>query len=363
VVPAHDSGTGKGGLDELTGWQIAAAVFTIAVAIAVVVYGAAGSYSSVWRLAVGHSVPLPRLVPLGIDGGLVLAVLTDIVLTWIRQPLWWLRAAARGFVAGSVAANAAAGWPDPIAVFLHCFAPVIVLLVTEAGRAALLRKHAAADGRDPIPLARWLVAPLATAAMWRRMALWGVKSYAKAVAAEVTRRQAIVQLQVHYGRRWRKHAPGDLVWLLHTGNRLDEACVGVAAITALQDGTGSAGTGTGRTARGGTGDRAKGTGSRRGSGKHPGNRRKSGNPRANPETGTGAAQARNRVPGNRTPADPVLLADVRRRIAEHREQHGRELTVAELAIALGRRKTVAGELMRAARAEESPDGLAAEAQP
>jgi hypothetical protein len=64
----------------------------------------------------------------------------------------------------------------------------------------------------------------------------------------------------------------------------------------------------------------------------------------------------------------VLLGDVRRRIAEHRKTHGRELTVAELAIALGRRKTVVGELMRAARAldavraQENPDESAAEAQ-
>jgi hypothetical protein len=327
-------------------------VFTVAVAVAVFVYGAAGSYNSVWRLAVEHHVPLPRLVPLGVDGGLVLAVLTDIVLTWIGQPLWWLRIAARGFVSGSVAANAAAGWPDPIAVFLHCFAPVIVLLVTEAARAALLRKQAEADGRDPIPLARWLASPLATLVMWRRMALWGVKSYAKAVTAEVTKRQAIMQLQQHYGRRWHKHAPGDLVWLLRTGNRLEEACARVASITAAQDGTGT-------TANPGTGNRGTGTRSRSGTGKRSGNLRKNGNPDARRQTGTSTRRSGNRTP---TDPDPVLLADVRRRMAEHREQHGRELTVAELAIALGRRKTVAGELMRAARARENQNGLATEAQ-
>lgn len=344
----------------LTRWQIAAAVFTAAVAVAVFIYGAAGSYSSVWRLAVEHRVPLPRLVPIGVDGGLVLAVLTDIVLTWVRQPLWWLRAAARGFVAGSVAANAAAGWPDPIAVFLHCFPPVIVLLVTEAGRAALLRKHAEADGRDPIPLARWLAAPLSTAAMWRRMALWGVKSYANAVIAEVTRRQAIVQLQVHYGRRWRKHAPGDLVWLLRTGNRLEEACARVAAITASQDGTGTAGKpGTGNPHRKPAGNPGKGPRPRSGTGKYSGTRRKNGNPRPNRQAGTGVDRYGSR--GTAAP-DPVLLADVRRRIAEHRRQHSRELTVAELAIALGRRKTVAGELMRAARAQENLGGEGAVAE-
>jgi hypothetical protein len=360
AVPTRDSGTGNasGGFDGLTKWQIAAALSTVAVAVAVFVYGAAGSYNSVWNLAVEHHVPLPRLVPLGVDGGLVLAVLTDIVVTWIGQPLWWLRIATRGFVSGSVAANAAAGWPDPIAVFLHCFAPVIVLLVTEAGRAALLRKHAEADGRDPIPLARWFASPLATPALWRRMALWGVKSYAKAVTAEVSRRQAIMQLQQHYGHRWRKAAPGDLVWLLKTGNRLEEACARVAAMTAPQDGTGNPGTRAGRGKKAGTGSRSTGTRSRSGTGKHSGNRGH-GNPRGSRGTGTGAGW-----PGNRAAAapDPVLLADVARRIAEHRERHGREITVAELAIALGRRKAVAGELLRAARAQGNQEDSAVEAQ-
>lgn len=353
AVPAADA-VADGRQDTLTGWQKAAVVLAAALALAVFVYGAAGSYDSVWHLAAEHRVQLPRLVPVGIDGGLVLAVLTDIVLTWTGQPLWWLRAAARGFVAGSVAANAAAGWPDPIAVFLHCFAPVIVLMVTEAGRAALLRKHAEADGRDPIPLARWLVSPLPTAAMWRRMVLWGVKSYAKAVTAEVSRRRAIVQLRVRYGRRWRKHAPGDLVWLLRTGNQLEEACARVADITTPGAGARSGGNqGTGNRRNHGRGNRNRGTGSRGGTG----NRGNGNNPAWNRNRGTGAGR-----PANTADLDPVLLAEARRRAAEHRQQNGREITVTELALALGRRKSLAGELLRAVRDSAPQDGPASEAR-
>ena len=54
-------------------------------------YGVAGSYTSVAHLASTHDVPLPRLVPVGIDGGLVGTVLLDIVLTWTGFPVRWLR--------------------------------------------------------------------------------------------------------------------------------------------------------------------------------------------------------------------------------------------------------------------------------
>lgn len=368
VPAAHaDAGSGAGGSTaddaeaKLSGWKKFSLAVTMILAAGLFAYAAAGSYTSVGQLAANHHVPLPSLVPLGIDGSLILALLADIVLTWIGHPIWWLRASARGFVAGSVAANAAAGWPDPIAVFLHCFPPVIIMLVTEAGRVPLLRKHAAQkrerakqDGRDGIPWERWAAAPLSTLVMWRRMALWGVKSYEKAVAAEVTRRRAIVQLRVHFGRRWRWKAPGDLVWLLRTGNRLEEACAKVAAITEPDTGTG-----IGRDGASGTGNRNPRTRNQ----KRTGNRRtRNGNPGRG--TGTKTSRTGNQGPGTRTSAglDPALVEDVRQRIAQHRREHGQDPTVAAIAIAIGRRKTVAGQLMHAARAQGIPDAQAAEAQ-
>lgn len=58
-------------------------------------YGVAGSYRSIEGLAVVHQIPLPALVPVGIDGGLVGAVVLDIVLTWTGYPVWWLRWVSR----------------------------------------------------------------------------------------------------------------------------------------------------------------------------------------------------------------------------------------------------------------------------
>jgi hypothetical protein len=91
-------------------------------------YGVAGSYSSVAHLALEHHVPLPQLVPLGLDGGLVGMVLLDIVLTWTGYPVWWLRWLTRLLTAGTIAANGAAGWPDAVGTGLHLAAPVMILV-------------------------------------------------------------------------------------------------------------------------------------------------------------------------------------------------------------------------------------------
>ena len=96
-----------------TKWQAAGAA-AIAALIALIglglaAYSAAASYESVSGLAVAHHVPLPRLNPLGIDGGLFGVIVISVALIWMGVRLPWLRATARLFAAGTVAANAAAG--------------------------------------------------------------------------------------------------------------------------------------------------------------------------------------------------------------------------------------------------------------
>jgi Protein of unknown function (DUF2637) len=159
-------------------------------------YGAAGSYSSVAELAAARQMPLPRLVPVGVDGGLIGTALLDIVLTWIGMPLPWLRQLTRALMAATVAANAATDRPDPVATGLHVFAPVLLLAMTEAGRAALLRRLRLADGayRQPIPLARWVLALRFSFRLWRRMVLWQITSYLAALALEQRRLHAIHRL-------------------------------------------------------------------------------------------------------------------------------------------------------------------------
>ena len=188
---------------QLSRGQTAVVVLSVGLGVVVASYGLAGSYLSISELADRHDVPLAALVPASIDGGLVAVVLLDLVLTWIGAPVGWVRQLIRVLSVGTVVANAVAGWPDPVAVSLHCAAPLMLLAMLEAGRGVLLRRLGEARGsrREPTTLIRWLLAPWRTLLLWRRMALWQITSYRTAIDTELALRHAVTQLRAQHGRR------------------------------------------------------------------------------------------------------------------------------------------------------------------
>ena len=231
---------------ELPGWLSRGQRWAVGIAVGLGLvlagYGLAGSYVTVSALAVRRGVPLPGLVPAGIDGGLVAVVVLDLVLAWIGAPVGWLRQLVRVLSVGTIAANAVAGWPDPVAVGLHAAAPVMLLAMVEAGRTVLLRRMGQARGtlREAVPLSRWMLAPWRTWLLWRRMVLWGVTSYRVAVEVELELRRAVSVLRMHYGRGWRRRAPTDLVWMLRTGNAVEQACARVQVLVSGDGATAAA---------------------------------------------------------------------------------------------------------------------------
>jgi hypothetical protein len=176
-------------------------------------------------------VPLARLAPVGLDGGLIGVIVLDITFTWAGHPLGWLRLVARLFALATLAANAAAGWPDPAAVFLRVFAPLLIVVITEAVRGVLLARNG--EARQPVPVARWLLAPRSTFRLWRRMVLWRVNDYAAAVDMEADRLRAIKSLTVKYGTGWESEAPADVVWMLTSGVKMADALAAAAELTAV----------------------------------------------------------------------------------------------------------------------------------
>ena len=142
---------------------------------------------------------------------------------------------SRWLTLATIAANGVAGWPDPVATGLHLAAPVMVLAVIEATRSVLLRRPSptGAGRREPVPLARWLLAPRSSLMLWRRMVLWEVTSYRGALEMEQRRLRALHQLRRRYRAAWADQVPDDLAWMLRDGVMIDDAIAMAAELASL----------------------------------------------------------------------------------------------------------------------------------
>ncbi len=123
------------------------------------------------RLDMGH--PLARWTVYGATAGTV-----------------WLNYSVGGSAAGRVA---------------HVLMPSIWVVFIELMRHVVRRQANLATGshREPIPAARWFLSPWPTLKLWRRMVLWRVNSYPRALEQEKMRLGAVATAREMYGRFWR----------------------------------------------------------------------------------------------------------------------------------------------------------------
>lgn len=180
--------------------------------------GFTGSYSAVHDLALDKGFgTFAHVFPIGIDAGICVLLALDLLLTWLGIPLPLLRHTAWLLTTATIAFNAAAAWPDPIATGMHAVIPLLFIACVEAARHAIGRimditadRHM--EGVRPI---RWLLSPAPTFLLWRRMQLWEIRSYRQAVAREQERLIYQAHLRSRYGRAWRRKAPVESLIPLH----------------------------------------------------------------------------------------------------------------------------------------------------
>ncbi|MEU8555943.1 DUF2637 domain-containing protein [Streptomyces anthocyanicus] len=193
-------------------------VITVAVGATVIAgIGFVGSYTAVAKLAAAKQFGLFAVVfPIGIDAGILVLLALDLLLTWLRIPLALLRHTAWLLTAATIAFNGATAWPDPLGVGMHAVIPLLFVVVVEAARHAIGRTADIAAGRhmDSVRLARWLLDPISTFRMWRRMKLWELRSYDEVIHLEQARLIERARLRARYGRRWRSKAPVHAVMAL-----------------------------------------------------------------------------------------------------------------------------------------------------
>ncbi|MGW1597752.1 DUF2637 domain-containing protein [Streptomyces sp. NPDC002343] len=172
--------------------------------------GFAGSYAAVRELAVKKGFGnFSYVFPVGIDAGICVLLALDLLLTWIRIPFPLLRQTAWLLTAATIAFNGAAAWPDPLGVGMHAVIPVLFVVSVEAARHAVGRiADITADKHmEGVRLTRWLLSPLPTFLLWRRMKLWELRSYEQVIKLEQERLVYQARLRSRFGRAWRRKAP------------------------------------------------------------------------------------------------------------------------------------------------------------
>ncbi|MFU0439541.1 DUF2637 domain-containing protein [Streptomyces sp. BG2AG] len=163
-------------------------------------------FSEAWMVPVGMDVSIPVFSVANL-----LLIRMDMALAWVRFVPWILTLVTCGL-------NISAGhglW----AKVAHGTMPLLWVVFSEIGAHIYASRIGAVTGRrmDKIRASRWLLAFPSTFALWRRMTLWEVTSYADALARERERLLARAELRERHGRRWRSQTPGRERVLLKLG--------------------------------------------------------------------------------------------------------------------------------------------------
>ncbi|MGV9316832.1 DUF2637 domain-containing protein [Streptomyces sp. NPDC003691] len=208
----------------------------VAGAVVIAAIGFAGSYAAVRDLAERKGFGDFALVfPIGIDAGICVLLALDLLLTWMRIPFPLLRQTAWLLTIATIAFNGAASWPDPLGVGMHAVIPVLFVVTVEAARHAIGRiADITADKHmEGVRLTRWLLSPVPTFKLWRRMKLWELRSYEQVIKLEQERLIYQARLQARYGRNWRRKAPVESLMPLRLAKYgvplADTAAAGLAA--------------------------------------------------------------------------------------------------------------------------------------
>ncbi|WP_329532947.1 DUF2637 domain-containing protein [Streptomyces sp. NBC_01450] len=182
----------------------------VAGALVIAGIGFAGSYAAVRELALKKGFGnFAYVFPIGIDAGICVLLALDLLLTWIRIPFPLLRQTAWLLTVATIAFNGAAAWPDPLGVGMHAVIPILFVVSVEAARHAIGRiADITADKHmEGVRLTRWMLSPLPTFLLWRRMKLWELRSYEQVIKLEQERLVYQARLRSRFGRAWRRKAP------------------------------------------------------------------------------------------------------------------------------------------------------------
>ncbi|GII34636.1 DUF2637 domain-containing protein [Planotetraspora mira] len=187
-----------------------AACIVAPLVLALAVLGGIGSFATIRDLAEPWFGTHAWIVPLGVDVGVLALLAWDLLMEFADLSWPILRWVAWAFIAATVVLNVAAAHGDPVVGVMHAAMPVLFITVIEGIRHLIRRWVGLATGsrRERVPLTRWLLSPVSSFLLWRRMVLWNITSYPRGLQLEYLHLHAISPLHQEHGRwMWRWRAP------------------------------------------------------------------------------------------------------------------------------------------------------------
>ncbi|MET9957192.1 DUF2637 domain-containing protein [Streptomyces sp. NPDC006339] len=157
--------------------------------------GFAASYDTLKNLAAANGFGgIAPWFPIGIDVGILIFLAWDLIMVARRRPWPLVRVIAHVLTLATVGLNAAAGraagegvwdalWGDPTRAVMHGLMPILFIVGVEGARRLLIDIARLEDGggTDSIPVHRWILSPIATPRLYRRMRLANITSYEEMV--------------------------------------------------------------------------------------------------------------------------------------------------------------------------------------
>lgn len=188
-------------------------------AVMIAILGFISSFDGVSRMAVrvaGFSPRLAPTVPASIDLSILVASAYRVILTRrsveVRLTPRWLRWAIYGLTGVTVYANMSVT-DRMIGKVLHAVMVSLWVAFVEGATFVARRLMQLEDEEriQSIPRSRWLLSPLPTLRLWRRMVQWQITRYQDALDLEAEIQDLKVRLRHTYGRRWRWKAPAQKI--------------------------------------------------------------------------------------------------------------------------------------------------------
>ncbi|MFE9679429.1 DUF2637 domain-containing protein [Streptomyces sp. NPDC006259] len=206
---ARNDARPAGGVPPLSGQELVLVVGIVLAAAVVSTLGLLSSYTALETKAAGWGWEWPWLLPVGIDVAIPAFTGANLVLIRMGMELRWIRWVPRALTAVTVYLNWNAS--DSASGRLgHAALTLLWVVFSEIASHVYATRIGAVTGKvrmETVRRSRWILAPIPTARLRRRMILWEITSYEEALTRLQEQTYLRAQLKEKYGWRWRSKAP------------------------------------------------------------------------------------------------------------------------------------------------------------